>query len=470
MTTKKKGPTRGKPTPTRSSKPKPAKEPKPLRVADAKADGPTYQRMREATRPVPAKKAAVTPRLVASVSGQVVDTSGNPWGFAIVQFSLFVPSGGRPIELSTGLVIPRPAPVVCDVNGNFTSALQKNDGIVPASLWQLTVYPFNNQIDGQTLEPFQCLGPLDLSAPIKAQLKPHFDAPLILPMSNNGSVGQSTLNGSTYFDVESEDLMIFNPATGDYVAIGQAVATYPREGVAVSTGTSWDPSIDPATIPRVDASEVLTLTGAEAALTLNGDTVPDATGNVARLNLGVNNATGQEPGTFIFYTSNPSASSNQKLSVEHFAPDVGLASLFTIDHLGNFFVNGTIGCSGLKTFKIPHPLDPEKVLTHACLEGPESAVYYRGETITRDGKADVTLPDYFEALTRVFGRTVLLTQVSDDQTKEFAMLMASPVTDGGFSIHSSIPRARVYWEVKAIRADIPPLLIVSDKEPAQGEL
>lgn len=171
--------------------------------------------------------AEITPLLVASVNGQVIDSASNPWGFAVLQFSLFVPSGQKPIELSTGLVIPNPPPVVCDASGNFTTALQKTDGVVPNALWQLTIFPFNNLYSGQTLEPFQMLGPLNLTSMIQTQLPPHADPPLILPMSNSGTAGQSLLNGSTYFDVEAQELFIRNPATGTYIPIGPAAAPPP---------------------------------------------------------------------------------------------------------------------------------------------------------------------------------------------------------------------------------------------------
>ena len=51
-----------------------------------------------------------------------------------------------------------------------------------------------------------------------------------------------------------------------------------------------------------------------------------------------------------------------------------------------------------KFFRIDHPLAPErKYLEHCSLEGPEAAVYYRGEARLLDGVATVVLPDYFEA-------------------------------------------------------------------------
>jgi hypothetical protein len=132
--------------------------------------------------------------------------------------------------------------------------------------------------------------------------------------------------------------------------------------------------------------------------------------------------------------------------------------------LNNMSVNGTFSATGAKTFNIPHPLGGERRLVHACLEGPESGVYYRGEAELVDGRAIVELPDYFEALTFPDDRTVQLTQVDDGG--ELGLFAASPVVDGKFSIRSNVSAASVYWEVKAERRDIDRL----DVEPAtKGE-
>jgi hypothetical protein len=37
-----------------------------------------------------------------------------------------------------------------------------------------------------------------------------------------------------------------------------------------------------------------------------------------------------------------------------------------------------------KTFVIDHPVDPERYLVHACLEGPEAGIYYRGKSFVND--------------------------------------------------------------------------------------
>ena len=50
-----------------------------------------------------------------------------------------------------------------------------------------------------------------------------------------------------------------------------------------------------------------------------------------------------------------------------------------------------------KSFKIQHPLDPNKYLEHGSLEGPEHGIYQRGRGSGYD-KVHIVLPDYFHAL------------------------------------------------------------------------
>jgi hypothetical protein len=118
-----------------------------------------------------------------------------------------------------------------------------------------------------------------------------------------------------------------------------------------------------------------------------------------------------------------------------------------------------------KNFKIVHPLDDTKLLVHSCIEGPEHAVFYRGEGETSGGIASITLPDYFEALTMPEGRTVQLTErIEDDPDPTFGgFLAAGRVKDGKFTVRSSNPITKFYWEVKAIRSDIEELEIVTER-------
>ena len=57
-----------------------------------------------------------------------------------------------------------------------------------------------------------------------------------------------------------------------------------------------------------------------------------------------------------------------------------------------------------KTFVINHPVDPEKYLVHACLEGPESGVYYRGKSklLALETETQVILPLYVKHLATDF--------------------------------------------------------------------
>ena len=139
----------------------------------------------------------------------------------------------------------------------------------------------------------------------------------------------------------------------------------------------------------------------------------------------------------------------------------------TVDTSGNAQFNGTLTAGGAKNFRIPHPLNKKKYLTHSCVEGPECAVFYRGEGRTnKAGRATVTLPDYFEALTHESGRTVQLTTIFEEEDDDFGQLAASRVEDGRFRVRSSVTLQRFYWEVKAVRADVAPLEVVTARTAA----
>jgi hypothetical protein len=124
--------------------------------------------------------------------------------------------------------------------------------------------------------------------------------------------------------------------------------------------------------------------------------------------------------------------------------------------------NGNLSVQGSKNFMIDHPLHPEhKYLIHSCLEGPEIAVFYRGEAQLEQGEATITLPDYFEALTRKEKRTVMLTSKLEGEAP-VSMLAASVVKEGKFvvrMIDDKNPSQKFYWEVKAVRADIEELAV-----------
>lgn len=145
---------------------------------------------------------------------------------------------------------------------------------------------------------------------------------------------------------------------------------------------------------------------------------------------------------------------------------------------GNIYATGVISPAGASILpeqtpsmlpaglRIPHPSKKNKELVHSSLEGPEAAVFYRGEGETKNFNATIQLPDYFDSLVANDGRTVQLTAMVDKEEDEaFGFLASSPVKDGKFRVYSSEETQKFYWEVKAIRADIPPLEVERDIPP-----
>lgn len=84
----------------------------------------------------------------------------------------------------------------------------------------------------------------------------------------------------------------------------------------------------------------------------------------------------------------------------------------------------------VKSFVIDHPSDPSKLLVHACSEGETADVFYRGEARLVDGLAEVVLPDYFEALTELEGRTVQVTPIVEMPT---AVSLIEPLQGPGIA-------------------------------------
>ena len=68
--------------------------------------------------------------------------------------------------------------------------------------------------------------------------------------------------------------------------------------------------------------------------------------------------------------------------------------------------------SGAKAFDIPHPTKDGHRLRHICLEGPESAVYFRGKVRNR---SVIQLPKYWKGLVDYTTITVNLTPIGAHQ-------------------------------------------------------
>jgi hypothetical protein len=117
-------------------------------------------------------------------------------------------------------------------------------------------------------------------------------------------------------------------------------------------------------------------------------------------------------------------------NVRSFAGDTGSVNILHYDTSNNEVVYNTN-----KTFVINHPLEGDtKLLVHACLEGPEAAVFYRGYgEIPKDRRrCTIQLPPYVSALASDF--TVHITPILDDLGGEPVVMGATEVVDNCFDV------------------------------------
>lgn len=100
-----------------------------------------------------------------------------------------------------------------------------------------------------------------------------------------------------------------------------------------------------------------------------------------------------------------------------------------------------------KNFVIDHPLKEGKKLVHACLEGPENAVYVRGRLINKN---EIELPDYWTKLIDPRTITVSITPVGSHQDIFVRMISDNRITlqgNPGFPIDC-------FYHVYAERMDV----------------
>lgn len=95
-----------------------------------------------------------------------------------------------------------------------------------------------------------------------------------------------------------------------------------------------------------------------------------------------------------------------------------------------------------KTFIIDHPVNKDKYLVHACLEGPEAGVYYRGRgTITNNTDQEIILPSYTLSFTDF---TIQVTPINS--TIKYGV---TEVKDGKFKVIGK--NGSFFWHVHALR-------------------
>lgn len=116
---------------------------------------------------------------------------------------------------------------------------------------------------------------------------------------------------------------------------------------------------------------------------------------------------------------------------------------------GKVYVSTDLFVVGNKHFIIDHPLDPlNKYLLHTSVESNERMNIYNGNVVTDgNGKATVTLPDWFEALNKDF--RYQLTVIG-----QFAQaIISTKVASNRFVIKTDKPNIEVSWQITGVRQD-----------------
>jgi len=109
---------------------------------------------------------------------------------------------------------------------------------------------------------------------------------------------------------------------------------------------------------------------------------------------------------------------------------------------------GYTGPTGAKSFIIDHPINKDQYLVHACLEGPEAGVYYRGKCeIIDNNSVTIELPYYVESLATDF--TINITPIYNGNINT---LNVSEVINNKFTFYGK--NSKFYWVVYGKRSDI----------------
>jgi len=106
------------------------------------------------------------------------------------------------------------------------------------------------------------------------------------------------------------------------------------------------------------------------------------------------------------------------------------------------------GCTGPtgsgKTFIVDHPIHESKYLIHACLEGPEAGVYYRGKaTIENNEFVIIKLPDYVESI--AYNLSVQITSIYFKERLNANIYESTEIENNEFKVYGN--NGSFYWSV-----------------------
>jgi len=253
---------------------------------------------------------------------------------------------------------------------------------------------------------------------------------------NNSAVGRYSIAGGGRDNTASARFTIVcggrdNTASDDYATVGGGYNNTASGQYTIVCGGEYNTASDD--YATVGGGYSNTASGYIATVAGGNDNA--ANGGCATVAGGyVDTSSGYYSFTTGYHSVVPSAYSNSAA----FNGQVSTAS-------GQTRVGALSKASG--TFTIDHPLDPmNKILNHYFVESPEMVLIYRGvAVIGTGGRAEVNLPDYYDALNK--NSQIQLTGVGT-----YEVFIAEMVQNNRFTIGGR-PGTEVHWVVTSERRD-----------------
>ena len=171
----------------------------------------------------------------------------------------------------------------------------------------------------------------------------------------------------------------------------------------------------------------------------------------------------------IFGSIGPNGNRNFQVDAVGGLPNHGYLSVYDSNDQpqSGMFVDGNgmgVVFGDIKNFRMTHPIDNNKEIWYASIEGPEAGAYIRGTGSLKNGRAEIGLPEHFILITSSSSLTVTLTPLSID-SKGLAVI-EKDVEKGRILIGELFEGVGEYafdWEVKAVRRGFEDYQVIREK-------
>jgi hypothetical protein len=124
----------------------------------------------------------------------------------------------------------------------------------------------------------------------------------------------------------------------------------------------------------------------------------------------------------------------------------------------------------IKNFRMEHPIQKDKEIWYACIEGPEAAAYERGTAELENGQAFISFSEHYQLVANPESMTVILTPHS---VNTYGLAVVEKRADGFVvkELMSGNGNFGFDWEVKCVRKGYENYRVIRDKSellPAEG--